>query len=533
MSPAPPPETLRLQRVSLAATIAAVLVGIALRGATAYPVHKYPADADCLNSGYVALRVLDGRTPAFYTPRRIGALECYLHAAAFRVMGVGRTALAVAPLVSGCLALALYASLVRSLLGPAAAPLAVLLFALPPPAYLFWTYMPNCYPETLLLCVAAVWCADRARRNPGDPRWIAAFGLVAGLGFWNSIQTLCATLPAGAWLASGGRELRKPRRVGLAMAGFALGALPWIAWNVAVPLGSFRGNFSVRPAAGGTALADNARYLVQYALPELLATVDPQNGVNPPDRLPVLLHVPVLAFWAAALLFVLWRAAAALVSRARGPRAPAPAETPLLLVALTVCLLAVVSGAGEMRGLTVRYVLPFFLLMPAAAALLVTDFRRRVRAAGFAAGILLTAVLAFNVAGYYLPGSSMRRLWEKRRDADADVIAFLKESGVEAVSGDYWLAYPVNFLSGRTITGVPFQMGADFYEIEGTLPARPLKWAVLARTREDLEHLVAQTGTGGAFIEVAFESWVFLPETNPETPSSFLSRFRTAFFERS
>jgi len=512
--------------VAVAATVAFVLLGIAFRAALAYPIHKYPADADCLNSGLVALRILDGRPQAFYTPRRLGALECYVHAAAFQVLGVGRPALAVAPFLSGSCALILWAWLALALLGPVAGPLAVLLLALPPPAYAFWTYMPNTYPETMLLCVAILAAAVRLHRRV-DAVGLALFGVAAGLGFWNSIQTLAATLPALLWLgASRRRELLRGRTAGLAAAAFALGALPWIAWNVLVPFGSFQGNFSVRPVTGATQVADNVRYLGTYGLPELTASLDPENGPNPPSEFRKALRPPVLALWGAAAVFALVRAAAFLRARFAGARRPAPPDAVLLLAGGAVLLFATVSAAGMARGLTVRYVLPLYLTLAAALALLLAAVARRSRAA---AAALVALVLAFNVAGYYLPGSAERRLWQKRRDADAEVIAFLSESGIEAVTGDYWVAYPMNFLSSRRIAGIPFQQNADFYGIEESLGAHPLRWAVLAHTRAQLESLIAWTGTSGLLVEVAYDSWAFIPERNSEPAPAFLSRFREAW----
>ena len=185
-----------LARRGRAAAFVFVALGIALRIAVAFPVHTYAADADCLNSGLVALRIADGHFPVWYTPRRIGSLECYVHAAAFPFLGVSRAALAVAPILSAGLLLAAWAILALAVLGPVAGALAVLLFALPPPAYLFWTYMPNGYPETLLLCVAVLLFAELVRREPSRSGLLLGFGLAAGLGFWNSIQTLCATVPA-------------------------------------------------------------------------------------------------------------------------------------------------------------------------------------------------------------------------------------------------------------------------------------------------------------------------------------------------
>ena len=271
MKPSTREEALR-RRLGIAGSCAAVALGILLRVAAAYPVHKYAADADCLNPGLVALRILDGHPAVWLTPRRHGALECYGHAAAFRLFGVSRASLALTPLVSSSLTLVLFAALALASLGPAAGPLATLLFAIPPPAYLFWTYMPNSYPETMLFCVAIVFAGGRVREAPSERSRIALLGLVAGLGFWNSIQTLSATIPVAlSLLVTSRRELLRARAVAVLGACFLAGSLPWFAWNVLVPLGSFQHNFSTRPAGLGS-LADNARHLATYELPELVAS---------------------------------------------------------------------------------------------------------------------------------------------------------------------------------------------------------------------------------------------------------------------
>jgi Dolichyl-phosphate-mannose-protein mannosyltransferase len=520
-----------LRRRGRAAAFAFVALGIALRIATAFPVHKYAADADCLNSGLVALRISEGHPEVWLTPRRAGALECYGHAAVFRLFGVSRAALAIAPLLSSSLALVLFAALSFAWFGPVAGPLSTLLFALPPPAYLFWTYMPNGYPETMLLSVAVLFAAERVKQAPEDGRRLAILGLVAGLGFWNSIQTLAATLPAFLWLlAARRRNLVRARTAAVVAAAFFLGALPWIAWNVFVPLGSFSDNFSVRPASGLHALAENTRYLVGYALPELVASVDPENGLNPPAPVALLLRAPVLVLWAAAALFALSRALVALAKRLRKRKADVPPEVPLLLVALTICALAVLSGAGQLRGLTVRYVLPAFFVLPAALALAVAAAARTARAAAGLGAVAVCIVLTFNVSSYFLPGSAARRLWEKKMDADTALVSFLQESEVEAALGEYWEAFPVNFLSHETVRVVPFERGADFYDVEGALPAGPLRWALVSSTQAELMRLAGMTGTSGDLVEVGQERWVFLPASGPEEARTFVKRFREAFF---
>ncbi|HEX7603808.1 MAG TPA: glycosyltransferase family 39 protein [Polyangiaceae bacterium] len=523
---APAPAEQGHGRAALAATVAFVVLGIAFRAALAYPIHKYPADADCLNSGLVALRILDGRPQAFYTPRRLGALECYVHAAAFEVLGVGRPALAVAPFLSGSCALILWAWLALTLLGPVAGPIAVLLLALPPPAYAFWTYMPNTYPETMLLCVAILAGAVRLHRR-ADALGLALFGLAAGLGFWNSIQTLAATLPALLWLAaSRRRELVRGRTAGLALAAFVVGALPWIAWNILIPFGSFHGNFSVRPATRASQVAGNLRYLATYSLPELTASLDPEGGPNPPSALRKALRPPVLALWAAAAVFGLMRAATWMRARLAGAKRPAPPDAVLLLAGGAVLLFATVSAAGLARGLTVRYVLPLHLTLAAALALLLAAVARRSRTAAAALGAM---VLVFNVAGAFLPGTDARRLWEAKRQADEKLIAFLEEHQVDVVFGDYWVAYPVNFLSRERIRAVPFQEDADFYDIERRLPARPMRCGIVAGTRDELERLSRRASRSGVVTEVGLDSFVLIANGGATDPRAFLGRLRKAW----
>ncbi len=525
----PAPGERRAGRGAIAAAVAFVVLGIAFRGALAFPTHKYPADADCLNSGLVALRILHGRPQAFYTPRRLGALECYVHAAAFEVLGVGRPALAVAPFVSGSLALVLWAYLALALLGPVAGPFAVLLLALPPPAYALWTYMPNTYPETMLLCVAILAAAVRLARRPApDLLGLVLFGLAAGLGFWNSIQTLAATLPALVWLlASRGRELFRARAVGIAAAAFVVGALPWIAWNVLVPFGTFRGNFSVRPAGGAAALAENVRYLAAYSIPELAASLDPEGGPNPPEAYRKAMQPVVLALWGAAALFALVRAAAWARGRISGAHGPPPRDSLLLLSGGAILLFATVSAAGQARGLTVRYVLPLLPTLVAALALLLAAVWRRSR---FFAIALAAIVLVFDVGGAFLPGSPARRLWEAKQETDGKLMAFLAGNHVAVVLGDYWAAYPVNFLSKERILAVPFQEGADFYEVEKSLPAAPALCAVVARTRGELERLSRRTSLTGSLTEVGPEFFVLVADSDTE-PRTLLARLREAAAE--
>ena len=60
--------------------------------------------------------------------------------------------------------------------------------ALPSPAFLAWTYMPNSYPETVLIGITTLWLAARiARRGTGGAGPVRARSRDRA-GWWNSMR---------------------------------------------------------------------------------------------------------------------------------------------------------------------------------------------------------------------------------------------------------------------------------------------------------------------------------------------------------
>ena len=524
-------DALRSADRTRVAVLVVLVFGFALRVAYVYPVHKYPADADCLNAGERALRILGGQLPVFYTPLRIGSFECYMHAAAFSLFGVSRASLGLATLVSGTLLLIVFFALCRPLLGPYGACLALLFLALPSPAYLFWTYMPNGYAETMLFSAAALWTGQHLARRGGD-RAAAGFGLSTGFAWWNSLQTLGAILPsAGDAVYRRPEILRRPRAAVAIAAGFAVGALPWIAYNVRHPLATFRNNFAARPATGISQVLSNAAYLATYRVPDLVATVDP-NGLSPPNAVQRLLRVPVLILDASALVFAVLGLAAWVRRRKNAvPKEPAPPWMLFIGVAVTVCALAVFSEAGQLRGLTSRYVLPLYLSVAVAQALFVLWIASRSRLAAAAA---VAVLLAFNFAGYALPWTASRQLLRRQLASDDALLALLQARRIDAVCGDYWLAYPVNFLSRQRIVGLPIRAETDYYGYIDRLPPGSTRWALIGRTEPELERWVRKLGVPGTLARAGADYFVYLPaesETRAIPGSVFLHRARAAALE--
>ena len=183
------------------ATAALFAAGVALRFVILFPVTKFQADADCIQTGLCALRILSGDFQVFYNGVRIGAIESYLHAAAFLALGPSRQAMGYAPWLAGSLGMLFSWLFVRRLAGPAAARWGLVVAALPAPAFLYWTAQPNGYSVTLALAAATLWLASWVADEPERRGLWLAFGLVVGLSWWASLQTLCVTLPVAVWLA--------------------------------------------------------------------------------------------------------------------------------------------------------------------------------------------------------------------------------------------------------------------------------------------------------------------------------------------
>jgi hypothetical protein len=495
----------------LIGTLILFLLGAAVRAAYAFPSHKFAADADSLNMALRALAIRGGDLIVFFSGHQIGAFEAYLHAAAFAVLGTSRETVSLAPLVAGCLVLVVFFQFLRELFSTEVAFLALPFMALPSPAYLAWTYMPNSYPETVLFCVTTLWLAARAARRGGGAWSGFAIGVSAGLGWWNSALTLSCTVPALAWLIFFRREGVARGRLALgAVAGFALGAAPWILFNLRYGMPTLRQNFAAAPASGS--VFATARRLVTKTVPELLVGLNPLGPPQPVTRLQAFLRLPAAAVDLLAL--ALLPAAHALPDVRSGSR---KGLLLLELVAITVVGLFVFSGPGQVEGPTVRYVLPLYFVVAASLGLLVLGAGRTSRwLAGLAAGI----VLAFHLSGYYWPGTAERIFWTENERHDEALLRFLESERVAWVCGEYWAVYPLNFLSRERIRAVPYEAPYDFYGYGRKLSAHAGRVALLASRREDLADWVSRTGLSGSIVSAAPGYFAFLPAVNPPPGSS-------------
>jgi hypothetical protein len=502
--------------------------GIALRVAVAFPSHKFPPDADCVLGALGAFKILHGSHPAFFGGVRLGALVSYILAALFLVFGISRDTLALEPLLIDLALLGVWFAFLRAALDANLAVLGLVFIAFPSQPFSFLEHLPTGYAETLLLCATAFWLAVRLARQEGGEWCGAGLGLAVGLGFWNSFQTLTCTVPALLWVAWSRPELLRRRSlVLLVVAGFMVGALPWIGYNVLHPLASFHDNFAIRPASGVAAALDNVQYLLRQDIPDLVV-----GGPLPGPGVQGILRLLALAVTAlAALFFLIGKAPARGKGRSDTAVAdPARALWPLVLLTFVAVVgFKGVSGAGMVRGGTVRYVLPLYLVLPVVLASFVTACAKRSK---LVAAALVAFLVTFNLLFTNWPWTDARRRWAADAVSDSLLLGELERRQVEAVAGSYWKVYPINFLSREKIHAVPVEVPVDYFQVGAGLPPSPLRWALVAPDAQQAALWSHQAGLGGQAMQVSPLYGLFVPApmgAREETAAQFLERMRIAY----
>jgi hypothetical protein len=422
---------------------------------------------------------------------------------------------------------------VRRLAGPLAARWGLLAIALPAPAFLYWTAQPNGYSVTLALAAATLWLGTWVADEPERRTLWLAFGLVVGLSWWASLQTLCVTLPVSAWLvlrrAPLGTAVQFQARIfhlfrvaALALTGFLVGAAPWIGYNVRHPFASFNGANSVaRPALDRASVVDNLDFLATYKLPELFVSTDPEGGPSPPGPPTRALRYPAAAVYVLAFAWFFVRG-----DRIAGSETQHRRGLALLLIGATVSI-NVLSAAGASRGLTVRYVLPIYLLAPLAVGLFLAAVSAWRRTWGpLLAGTLAAVLVAFAAGVYFWPNSLMRWRLHAAAAGEWQVLALLRRQGVQVVVGDYWLVYPLNFASREWIRGVPCDTQADLWGYGAALREVPERFALLAYSIAEVKAQAQRAGVTGEITYFQPSYAVLVGETPrvDTTPGEFLAR---------
>ena len=330
--------------------------------------------------------------------------------------------------------------------------LAVTLLAFPPVLLtLYTTASLGGYGEALLVGNLLLWWGHRLGEEDAQRWWLwLVWGLAAGLGFWAFGLVLVYLVPVALWLAWRLRMRSWPGYL-LVVLGFAVGSLPWWLGNLghlSVAVTELSGSAVRSTATAGSFLGNvGARTLNfwVFGLPALFGLRFPWSVDGPP----LWLAVPALTLYIGALGYGLRR------------RTEVGARSGRILlwgICGTLFLGFVLTPfGGDPSG---RYFLPLYLPLFTFAGDVMMMLRERVGRWVF---VLLGAVLIFNLVGTAQaaltnpPGitTQFEAITQVDRRYDAELIEFLLAHGGTRGYGNYWVTYPIAFLSDEEIVLVP------------------------------------------------------------------------------
>jgi len=420
----------------------------------------FPFNADEAVVALMARHILAGARPTFfYGQAYMGSLDAALVALGFALAGQQVVVIRVvqALLYFGTVTTTVLVG--ARLFGSRRAGVAAgLLVAVPTVnVTLYTTVSLGGYGETLLIGNLLLLLSIRIYDRPDSVCPYAIWGLLAGLGFWGFALILVYAIPSAglvvwAWI-------RQPRRVaalgrmGLLALMTLIGALPWIAWAASHGVSGLLAEVAGSAIAGASPthpLAAIGSHLSNLLL--LGSTVI--WGLRPPWEvrwLAIPLLPVALAFWLVVGAAGIWS-----LRRAEPGRAGR-----WLLAAVSAVLVAgfVLTPFGaDPSG---RYFLPLAVPLALAAGDMIDRVRRQ--AGPLWTYALLTIILAFNLLGTLQcalgnrPGLTTQFdsvTWIDHR-YDRELISFLRQNGESRGYSNYWVAYPIAFLSGEELILVP------------------------------------------------------------------------------
>jgi hypothetical protein len=494
-------------------------VGLLIRAALYFPLAMFPIDSDGVLAGLCAFRIAGGHYPAFFPGgTRLSAASCYAAAGFFHLVGPGRTGLALTGLLWASLYLAFMLLFLRATLGPKRACLAFLFAVVPSAEFMTVTYIPWGYGEIMASCAATLWLAALWRSGGGSWQRLC-FGLGVGFGIWISLQTLMLALPAIAWVALKRRSATF-RESAPALLGAIAGASPFLAGNLASGFPSLTQNWASRPASSVVQVWENLVWLVTSPLAQLLFVGCPVAFYRCAGPSSWLISTILVAGYALVAIGF----AVALRRKLHDPDAPIGIHdtSQLLLLAVTACvLLYVASQAGSMRGWTVRYIAPLYVVVPLFCGIGIGALWRRSRWCAIATA---AALLVPNLMLYSLPGTAARAMLATQLRNDAQLRETLARRDVRMAYGDYFWVYHLNFDSRERIAGIPSWAPADYFDYGGALAASRERWALMGGY-DELQSWARAVGAHGSMTRDG-DLWVFIADRPATNAAELLATLR-------
>ena len=457
---------------------------VALRAAL-LAADAFPFNGDEAIVGLMARHLLQGERPAFfYGQAYLGSTDAWLVALSFSIFGQSVLAIRIAQVALFAATLVTTHLVARRLgLGAVSARLAVLFMALPPAMLtLYTTATLGGYGETLLLgnilILIALGLDHQGTESAGTVkalsvlrvsvadlhrllRWLA-FGFVAGFAFWTFGLILVYLIPLAAWLLAKHR-LRAWRGYALALIGFAIGGAPW--WTAIGQLGGsligeLAGSAVANTVAAPAALDSLGVRLINFFAFGASAWLGLRYPWSPEFVLPAV-GLVVAGLYLAAFVLAARRGARLLWG--------------MLGVLLATYLLT--PFGGDPSG---RYFVPLYLPLSIFAAQCVGQFHGRRRGL---VGLLAGLIVGYNVVGTALAVTQPHGITTQfdavtwiERGRERELIDFLLRQGETRVYANYWVAYPMAFLSRERVIAsarLPYHLDFRYTRRDDRYPPYP------------------------------------------------------------
>jgi len=421
-----------------------------------------PFNADEAVVALMARHILQGMHPVFfYGQAYLGSLDAWLIAGGFVVFGQRVWAIRLVQVLLYMGTIWTTTRLGEVVFSRRVGVLAAWLLAVPAVnVTLYTTATLGGYGEALLIGNVILLVTYRiidAGRDSNPSHWLI-FGVMVGFGLWVFGLTLIYSLSASMfllWYLWRNRTdvswVLKP--VLLTGGGFLLGAFPY--WLGVIQVGgglvaAELGGSAIAGVEGGNWFSQVGQHLFSFLM--LGTTV--AFGMRPPWEvrwlaLPLLPFV--LGFWCWVMVHVFGQATAFI----RGNAVP-HRQLPLLGMVITLAVGFVITpfGADPSGRYFVPLVVPLSLF---AANTVLVQARPRLRAA------LILLVLGYHMAGTLQSAGQNPPGITTQFDAvtwldksyDDELIAFLKAQNETRGYTNYWVAYPLAFLSGEELVFIP------------------------------------------------------------------------------
>ncbi|MDZ4799999.1 MAG: hypothetical protein SGI92_17720 [Bryobacteraceae bacterium] len=501
--------------------LAAILLGIGLFLLLSWPAHQYAADSDAALTGICGTDVFEGRhrlfNPGGY---RIGPQNCYLGAMFVAVLGPNRNVLSAVTLLNIAVFLPFLYFALRTALGSEPAAVGTLMAAFPPLQHIFFVEPPLGYGSLLAGCAIQLWFGFVMifRPNLRSPLVSLLYGFGIGVNFWLLPQSLMLTGPLTLFVViSGG--FRTVLDYLAAVAAVVAGLSAYVFTLASMGVAPFATSFPTQAVTTLDQWIANLKYLFSDVLPAYLLT---EKFPLPSPMYGLRLILLVLAFLATCRIALPSRRNRATSGWRHSRTAFCAAFT--IAVVVSVFVLYTTSGAGSIRGWTVRYLAPLFFCLPMMAALLYAAARRH--SIGALTMVCVVILSVAHAAEYRLPGHPDRVASTEALAADHLSYDWLRQKRRNVVLGDYWQVYKLNFGFGHGIQAIPCPLFLDYLAIKDRVEG-PSRVALLGRDPGALAAWAARAGLPGHVEAAAGGAFAFLVdgEIDPKRIASIAAFF--------